>query len=1194
MADVLPQVPVAAEPVPADVAPVEPVQPEVVAAEPMQLVAEPATGSGVAPSDSGDDLTGAYQAHRQDFSQDDALTRALALADAQSGAQDKGVEGKKLAGGKTITPPTAADEQHFSGLAGPFTQADLKTGAAVAGDVATGVRESTPVILQGIHDAGQNLTNSVFEFSNWLGTHAHGRHGEPAGGRTNAGEPAKLDLPELPLSHEATSKTGALIQGTAQFLTGFKGADKMVKGIAMLKTGTIASQVKSALSMATAFDPHADRLSNLIQKFPALKNPMTEFLASDPTDNAAEGRFKSALEGLGIGVVAEGLFKAVSVIRDAAHARSATQGPTVEAILAQRDELPTDAFTGLGDESAPLVPSKTTATSESVAGAAGTAGPPKGETFINFARIDTDEDVQKVMQHLADAGPPAADEARAGVQTHAQVQMDAAHTNAWEALKNRREGDPLPPAQALAARELWNATTIKTAELAKVAFQNPNESNLFAFRKMLAIQDTVQRAVLGARAATARALASWRIPAGEGAQRLQEVMAVLNATGGNEVARELARRYSKLASKGMMEELVKFTEKGAYARNRDAVLEAWINGLLSNPATHLVNTLSNSIVIAMRMAERAAGSQISAFLGTQDGVALGEASSQWFGLMQGSKEMFSYYSKMARLGLAEDREGIAAMKGQSPAQELGLSEQNKMEHLPSISSNAFKISSDTQLGRAVDLGGQLVRGPGTALRLEDEFFKTVGYRMELNAQALRQAMREMQAGQITEDGLKARTADLVANPGETLRLEAIDAATYQTFTNTAGEISRLLARVTAKFPLAKVLLPFTRTPSNILRFTFERTPLAPAVGQFRANIAAGGARRDLALAQMSLGTMAMTAFADATLSGQMTGRIPPTGGLERGNIEAWMRQGWKPYSKLVNGRWVQYSRLDPIGSQMGMAADFTQMMALGGDMVEDPDDPQSVEKVVAAMGLAFAGNITNKTYLSGLSNAVEALSDPTRYGESQIQRLAGSLVPAGVAATERAFDPTVRQVYTMMDSMQARIPGLSEKLPFVPDLWGEPRKFESGLGKAYDFLTPAYSQKVSDEPIDKEMIRLQMNQTMPVRKTSFNGVQIDLGRYPQAYQRYVELAGNKWKDPAWHLGAKDLLNKIVTGKHTLSAIYKTKQDGAEGGKAVFIQHMITQYREHARHQLLKEYPEIRKEVERKRDAQMKLKLPVTQ
>jgi hypothetical protein len=57
-------------------------------------------------------------------------------------------------------------------------------------------------------------------------------------------------------------------------------------------------------------DPHEERLSNLIQEFDILENPVTEFLAASPDDSAALGRFKNALEGIGFDLALAGTFAA--------------------------------------------------------------------------------------------------------------------------------------------------------------------------------------------------------------------------------------------------------------------------------------------------------------------------------------------------------------------------------------------------------------------------------------------------------------------------------------------------------------------------------------------------------------------------------------------------------------------------------------------------------------------------------------------------------------------------------------------------------------------------------------------------------------------------------------------------------------------------------------------------------------------
>src|SRR5581483_11172048 len=108
-----------------------------------------------------------------------------------------------------------------------------------------------------------------------------------------------------------------------------------------------------------------------------------------------------------------------------------------------------------------------------------------------------------------------------------------------------------------------------------------------------------------------------------------------------------------------------------------------------------------------------------------------------------------------------------------------------------------------------------------ALSASDEFFKTIGYRMELSAQALRQAVSEMPDA--APEALKSRVAQIIENPPENLRLAAVDAATYQTFTNAPGKLAQTLGQLTTHYPALKVILPFTRTPANILNYTFERT-----------------------------------------------------------------------------------------------------------------------------------------------------------------------------------------------------------------------------------------------------------------------------------------------------------------------------------------------------------------------------------
>jgi len=292
----------------------------------------------------------------------------------------------------------------------------------------------------------------------------------------------------------------------------------------------------------------------------------------------------------------------------------------------------------------------------------------------------------------------------------------------------------------------------------------------------------------------------------------------------------------------------------------------------------------------------------------------------------------------------------------------------------------------------------------------------------------------------------------------------------------------------------------------------------------------------------------------------------------------------------VGDRWVQYNHLETVGSSMAMAADVVETLH-GFNTAVNGDDPDTM-KLAMATTLAIAQDITSKTYLQGLSNFFDTLANPKTEGEAQLRSLASSAVPAGLAAADRVTDPYQRSVYSIMDAIKSRTPGASETLPPRRDAWGEPISHASGMGTAYDLLSPFATRQPADSPIDKEVLRLGANVNLPEGRTSFGqGAVVDLHKDPEIYSRYVELAGNGYKDPAYGLGAKDMLNQLVSGKSPLSPVYDMKSDGPDGGKAGMIHSIMEQYRDGAKRQLLQEYPKLQEEVTQKTQDRQALKMP---
>ena len=153
--------------------------------------------------------------------------------------------------------------------------------------------------------------------------------------------------------------------------------------------------------------------------------------------------------------------------------------------------------------------------------------------------------------------------------------------------------------------------------------------------------------------------------------------------------------------------------------------------------------------------------------------------------------------------------------------------------------------------------------------------------MELHAQAYRQAFNEG----LRDEAAAKRVLEIINDPPENIRMAAVDASRYQTFTNSlketriksVGEIGQAgesFRRKERTGPYARIIIPFVRTPTNIMSYTFERTPLAFLSKSIREELSAGGARRDLALGKIAAGSMIMAVAADLALSGQVTGAGP--------------------------------------------------------------------------------------------------------------------------------------------------------------------------------------------------------------------------------------------------------------------------------------------------------------------------------
>ena len=160
-----------------------------------------------------------------------------------------------------------------------------------------------------------------------------------------------IELPtesgKIPTVDPASTAAGAFVRGGAQFLTGFVPAFRALK-LAGVSNSFVRTAVASGLSDFASFGANDPRISNFIESYPEMNNPITEYLAApeDRSDGEFEGRFKNMLEGAGLGLAFEGVFQGARLLRAGLqNGRRAMEGDALRPIEDFIDEAPTKETT---------------------------------------------------------------------------------------------------------------------------------------------------------------------------------------------------------------------------------------------------------------------------------------------------------------------------------------------------------------------------------------------------------------------------------------------------------------------------------------------------------------------------------------------------------------------------------------------------------------------------------------------------------------------------------------------------------------------------------------------------------------------------------------------------------------------------------------------------------------------------------
>jgi hypothetical protein len=772
---------------------------------------------------------------------------------------------------------------------------------------------------------------------------------------------------------------------------------------------------------------------------------------------------------------------------------------------------------------------------------------------IRLDNLNLPEDVAQAIRVAAQENNDFIGDRR-GVITDGQVMDLANDLGMDEAVLNRRQiGQAFNAEQIWAARKLLVQSATRVAEAMKKAAIG-SDADVLAYAQAKDRHQMIQAQVAGITAEAGRALRAFRSMAGM--EQAKEIGLFIQEATGKTLyqLRAEAKLGAELQTPQQVSKMMHDATKNSFGR---MVLEYWINGLISGPATHMTYAVGNTISSLLRIPEQFAAAGVARAAGALgregSGVRTGEAGAMFKGGLRGLPAAIKAGVGGLETGLTTQLPGEAAAQGnlfQTGALNLpaqfqegatyhdamaaafgmirgmrdGILATGKLLAAGGVHGEPLVGTKYSPLGAIPDITyrgvnvlpvGSAVRAPGRLIAAIHSFFRSVNFSMEKNALAYRKAVEEGLSG----EALDARVAQLRADPSEqTMNEIATNAATQTVLMGKGSEFTRALSRLTNTpifgFPLLKFVDPFVHISGNVIeQGVLQRTPaglltlLSPETELARdLRGANGAAAQDKAIGRMLVGSALSITFGGLAAQGLMSGSGPS----DPRQAAMWRQAGNQAHSVRIGDIWYDVHRLGPLGMLAGISADLF-------DVAHEAEKGELLE-AAAHLQHAFTQNILDESFMRGPADLIQAVEDPGRYGESYIRNFLSSFVPfsVGMSQVARASDPYSRQARTLADAIKAKVPGLSETLFPRRDVWGEPMPSREVLGAPG--VSAIYMTRLNNDPVNKAMLDLNIYPAQVQRKI----VNVELT--PAEYDDYARIAGRMTKadldrivnSPAWN------------------------------------------------------------------------------
>ena len=585
------------------------------------------------------------------------------------------------------------------------------------------------------------------------------------------------------------------------------------------------------------------------------------------------------------------------------------------------------------------------------------------------------------------------------VRTFADMQKAAQELGTdVQTLLKEAKNNRITDKEVIALRNLINNNSELIVKLQKELELNPKNATILANKIGMAdaqINEALKKLVKGGTEA-GRAVVSYRILAQKTMDPVFWLAKAQKVLGNKAVTPEIRAGILDLIAKKDAQGLASFISMLRTPSMAEKAVTLWKAGLLTSPTTHLANIGGNLTMSALSTAADVPSTGLdmlaSVFTGKRTVTISPETiTAKVKGLLSGTKEAGEYL-----------KTGI----------------------YPASLTNKWDIP------RNVTFKNKILDGYTQAifrsLGAEDILFRKAALSESLSEQAIVMAKNEGLAGKLAKD----RVRELLLNPTNEMITEAINASEYETFNNknALGAIISGAKRSAGKAsPLAEtaleVIAPFSNTPSNIAARIADYSPYGFAKAIFRLFSKETRSQANFVkdLGRAITGTSVIGVGAWLGSKGLMTGNVPSSASAR----DQFYAEGKQANSILLGDHWYQLNRISPVGNLLAIGANFNELSI-------NQSGPGLASSAVASS----VKNLTDQTFLMGVSGAISAVNDPAAGGQKYIEQTASSVVPTVIGRLTKTIDPRLRLPDGIWQTIENKIPGVQKNIPLRRDIFG--------------------------------------------------------------------------------------------------------------------------------------------------------------